>query len=125
MLAGGYSWRLFFYVEIAFAVALLILAFLFVEESLYHRPKSGDISPDSQMMDGRHEKGHTAGMHEITNVPERRTYLETLRPWRRVKPEGGLFSTMLRSFTYFPVPAVFWVITTYGTSNPRVEVSHV
>jgi hypothetical protein len=31
MLAGGYSWRLFFYVEIAFAGALLILAFFVVE----------------------------------------------------------------------------------------------
>ncbi|EME87662.1 uncharacterized protein MYCFIDRAFT_212975 [Pseudocercospora fijiensis CIRAD86] len=33
MLAGGESWRLYFYVEIAFAAVVLILAFLFVEET--------------------------------------------------------------------------------------------
>src|ERR1700684_4002711 len=37
MLAGGYSWRLYFYVEIAFAGALLILAFFVVEETMYDR----------------------------------------------------------------------------------------
>lgn len=35
LLSGGYGWRLFFYVEIAFAGFLLILAFLFVEETAY------------------------------------------------------------------------------------------
>jgi hypothetical protein len=37
MLNAGYSWRLFFYVCIAFAGALLIAAFIFVEESTYVR----------------------------------------------------------------------------------------
>ena len=46
MLAGGYSWRLFFYVETAFAGLLLILAFLFVEETTYKRlSPSGRSSP--------------------------------------------------------------------------------
>lgn len=39
MLAGGYSWRLFFYVEFAFACALLVMAFFFVEETSYDREK--------------------------------------------------------------------------------------
>ena len=37
MLNAGYSWRLFFYVCVAFAGALLIAAFIFVEESTYKR----------------------------------------------------------------------------------------
>jgi heme exporter protein D len=41
MLAGGYSWRLYFYVEIAFAGALLILAFFVVEETMYDRKIHG------------------------------------------------------------------------------------
>ncbi|KAL2835021.1 major facilitator superfamily domain-containing protein [Aspergillus cavernicola] len=56
MLAGGYSWRLFFYVVAAFAGALLVAAFFLAQ----------------------------------------------------------FFGTILRSFTCFLVPAVLWVITSFG-----------
>lgn len=116
MLAGGYSWRLFFYVETAFAAALLILAFVFAEESLYHRVSrpTPSVSSDTAF----NEDVKTAPENQIDepsyDVPERKTFLETLKPWGAYDPESRFFLTMLRPFTLFFVPAVFWVITSFG-----------
>ncbi|KAH6675778.1 putative MFS transporter [Halenospora varia] len=124
MLAGGYSWRLFFYVEIAFASALFILAFLFVEETTYHRhlqppPSSSPrvlSSDNSANADG--EKGGVEGIQHVEEeasvVPQRKSFLSTLKPWGAIDHEAEFFLTMVRPFTYFTIPAVFWVISTYG-----------
>jgi len=119
MLAGGYSWRLFFYVEAAFAAALLIMAFFFVEESAYHRPPnptSALSSPDSLTAGNDGEKIEDAIQVENSSreVPARKTFLATLKPWSSIDSDAKFFVTMLRSFTYFFVPAVFWVIASYG-----------
>ncbi|KAF2841196.1 MFS general substrate transporter [Patellaria atrata CBS 101060] len=118
MLAGGYSWRLYFYVVFAFACALTILAFFFVEETSYDRqamkarlgvsdsPVRGDASSIEK-------EGNTAVYHEI-EVPVRKSFVSTLKPWSPIVKEASFFGTMLRSFTYFFVPSVFWVIVTYG-----------
>ncbi|OQD77089.1 hypothetical protein PENDEC_c003G04315 [Penicillium decumbens] len=114
MLAEGYSWRLFFYVETAFAAALLILAFLFVEESTYHRPGQ---SSHSLAVDPTDEKDkQPAHLEDVSSVsvPRRKSFLSTLKPWSAIDPEPEFFMTIARSFTYFLAPAVFWVITTYG-----------
>lgn len=114
MLAGGYSWRLFFYVEFAFACALLIMAFFFVEESSYNREKAkaqmgSAISPEDN------EKVAAAELHEIPmSSVGRKSFVSTLKPWSGINHEAPFFSVMLRSFTYFLVPSVFWVVTTYG-----------
>lgn len=120
MLAGGYSWRLFFYVETAFSAALLVMAFFFVEESTYHR--SGQPSqPNSPLQSLR--DGATAEKQELpvqlenvssTSVPRRKSFWSTLKPWSAIDPEPDFFMTIVRSFTYFFVPAVFWVISSYG-----------
>lgn len=47
-------------------------------------------------------------------VPQRKSFLETLKPWGGIDHEPEFFMTILRSFTYFCVPVVFWVIATYG-----------
>lgn len=120
MLAGGYSWRLFFYVETAFAAALLIMAFLFVEESTYHR--SGQVSqPNSSSQSLRTaattEKAQPPVQLETVSsasVPRRKSFFATLKPWSPIDPEPDFLMTIARSFTYFFVPAVFWVISTYG-----------
>lgn len=123
MLAAGYSWRLFFYVEVAFAGALLIMAFLFVEESTYHRPQQAaphGLSTDSlHPKDIANEKSQPPVQLENTSissmsVPRRKSFLETLKPWGQIDHEPEFFMTILRSFTYFCVPVVFWVIATYG-----------
>lgn len=123
MLAGGYSWRLFFYVEAAFAAALLIAAFFFVEESTYHR--SGQLSQtnsSSQSLKAdrsevKEKEGTEFDDVSSVSVPPRKSFLSTLKPWSALDPEPDFFMTIARSFTYFFVPAVFWVITTYGMKS--------
>ncbi|KAJ5918107.1 MFS transporter [Penicillium verhagenii] len=117
MLADGYSWRLFFYVEAAFAAALLILAFIFVEESTYHRAGQ----PTSQHILSESEKKDTGQLEELEDVPsigipQRKSFMSTLVLWSTVDPDAQFFMTILRSFTYFSVPAVLWVIASYVAS---------
>lgn len=118
MLAGEYSWRLFFYVEIAFAGVLLLLAFFFVEETLYHRKLTVSSAPSLEETVGG--KGEVRQMESAGGVfvPKRKSYFETLKPWSGVDPEARFFKTMLMPFTYFFVPAVFWVITSFGEFSP-------
>ena len=112
MLAGGYSWRLYFYVIFAFACALFILAFIFVEETSYKREEMKMILGAATVSSD--EKGFSS-VHEIA-APERKRFLATLKPWSSIDKEAPFFMTMVRSFTYLLVPPVFWVITTYGIS---------
>lgn len=120
MLAGGYSWRLFFYVETAFAAALLVMAFLFVEESTYLRPAqpSSPNSASQSLRDRATVKEQKLPMQlenvSSTSVPRRKGFWSTLKPWSPIDPEPEFFMTIIRSFTYFFVPAVFWVISSYG-----------
>jgi hypothetical protein len=117
MLAGGYSWRLFFYVEIAFAGALFILAFFIVEETHYKRVKPSSptpSSPTSELAEGK-ETGAITHMERTSVVlPERKSFLQTLKIFHGIDRDAEFFMTMIRPFTYFTVPAVFWVISTYG-----------
>lgn len=114
MLAGGHSWRLYFYVEIAFAGALLLLAFFFVEETMYQRDSRSGVSGLSEK---QFEVKDTPVEHlEVSRpaVPVRRSFLQSLKPWSWVSHEEAFFLTAARSFTYFLVPSVLWVVATYG-----------
>jgi hypothetical protein len=117
MLAGGYSWRLYFYVETALAGALFVLAFFFVEETAYKRvlPALTPVpnSPTSPTDDEKTNTPHHLEAAE-TLIPERKSYASTLKPWSSIDHDADFFMTMVRPFTYFTVPAVFWVISTYG-----------
>jgi hypothetical protein len=104
--------RLYFYVEFAFACALLILAFIFVEESAYKRVIVATPTPDSD-----NEKGHSEHVEVIPLAPPRRSWIQTLKPWSGVDHEVEFFMTMLRSFSYFLVPSVLWVVTSFGTAT--------
>ncbi|CZT07079.1 uncharacterized protein RAG0_12664 [Rhynchosporium agropyri] len=116
MLAGGYSWRLYFYVEAAFAGALFILAFIFVEETMYKRFLPTSLIPslnnanENEFKEGNLTHTETATFH----LPLRKSFLSTLKPWSGIDHEAEFFMTMIRPFTLFFVPAVFWVITSYG-----------
>lgn len=121
MLGGGYSWRLFFYVEAAFAGALLVMATLFVEESTYHRPKQPslhshpiDMHQDKDLADEKSQSPVRLENVSTMSVPQRKSLLEILKPWGEIDPQPEFLMTILRSFTYFFVPVVFWVIATYG-----------
>ena len=122
MLAGGYSWRLYFYVEIAFAGALLILAFLFVEETSYkrHTPSEVAISEENGerkvfSKDEVEKDDVPVDQVEVeTMVPPRRSYLAQLKPWSGINRDEEFFMTIARSFTYYLVPSVVWVVTSFG-----------
>ncbi|KAI1392455.1 MFS general substrate transporter [Hypoxylon trugodes] len=117
MLPTKYSWRLFFYVVLALACALFILAFFFVEESSYDREEHMNraISPErSDRTISNTEKPDEAIVEQAASIPTRKSFLTTLRPWGRIDPEVKIFTLMWRSFTYFLVPQVLWVITSFG-----------
>jgi hypothetical protein len=116
MLAGGYSWRLFFYVVIAFAGALFIAAFFLVEETNYHRPESKTSPPPTIAAEKLQQPVHSENIPPAV-VRTRKSFISTLKPWSSIDREAQFFTTMFRSFTYFFVPAVFWVITSFGTAN--------
>jgi uncharacterized membrane protein len=119
MLAGGYSWRLFFYVEFAFAVALFVLAFFVVEETAYHRPKPQDVADSPS---GGEKNGATALESTAeSSIPVRKTFAQQLKFWGVWEHDSDFFLMMARSFTYFLVPHVFWVVTTYG-EWPRIAM---
>jgi hypothetical protein len=121
MLAGGYSWRLFFYVVIAFAGALFVAAFFLVEETNYHRPEPR-TSPSPTIIDEKLQQPvHCEDIVPPAVVPARKHFISTLKPWSSIDPEAQFFTTIFRSFTYFFVPAVFWVITSFGKANQEED----
>ncbi|KAI0149546.1 putative MFS transporter [Xylariaceae sp. FL1272] len=119
MLPTRYSWRLFFYVVLAFASALFVLAFFFVEETSYDRKGvtySTSESPNGTTMSSSQDKSETVVEHASTvpTVPARKTFLETIKPTGRIDRDVPFFALMWRSLTYFLVPQVLWVITSFG-----------
>lgn len=119
MLAGGYSWRLFFWVEFAFGVGLLIMAFFVVEETLYKRKSPAESireSSDSQIGEEKASETIVETKASAVNgaIPPRKTFVQTLKFWGTYDKDSEFFMMIARSFTYFLVPHVFWVITTYG-----------
>ncbi|KAI2634830.1 MFS general substrate transporter [Hypomontagnella submonticulosa] len=119
MLQTQYSWRLFFYVMLAFACALFILAFLFAEETSYDREAHRNHSISSDRSDGPSssalEKPEESTVEQAEPMRSRKTYLQTLSLWGRADREVHIHTFMWRSFTYFLVPQVLWVITSFGT----------
>lgn len=123
LLIEPYSWRLFFYVVLAFAIVLFILTFFFVEETSYDRKAQVHAEYQSEE-NGVHIIEKPSNTHEnvITPatsapehfIPERKSFIQTLSPWGRFDPSVPFFMTMARSFTYFLVPQVLWVITSFG-----------
>ena len=116
MLSGGYSWPLFFYVEFAFAMALLIAAFFLVEETSYKRKFPPPFT--SSMADGEKSAAVESEVHSVSSpaasIPPRKTWAQQLKIYNGIDHDAPFFSTMLRCFTYLLVPSMFWVITTYG-----------
>jgi len=129
MLNAGHSWRLFFWVVIAFAAVLFVVTLLTVEETSYDRNaallavQSGPPATSTRMADAEGEK-EGVGLHDETvagssppsefNIPRRKTFLQTLSIAGRVDHDVSFFGTMLRSLTYILVPQALWVITSFG-----------
>lgn len=129
MLAAGYSFRLFFYVEFAFAVALFIATFFLVPETAYkrktHTPStssssSADIVSEKDASVSTHHAGHATSSTVEVGGPavaiSRKSYLASLKPWSGIDHEADFWMMIVRSFSYFLVPQVLWVITSFGES---------
>ena len=105
--------RLYFYVEFAFACALLIFAFFFVEETAYTRK----VASQSQDQSDGLEKSDVRTIETLEVAPPRRPFLQTLKPWSGIDRDAEYFMTIARSFTYFLVPSVLWVVTSFGMND--------
>ncbi|KAI0854634.1 putative MFS transporter [Xylaria cubensis] len=118
MLDTQYSWRLFFYVILAFAIALFICAFFFVEETSYQRIKAIEttIHEDQETANtaSGQDKPEAVAVEQAPAIPPRKSFLSTLRPWGEVDRTVPFFTLLWRSLTYFLVPQVLWVITSFG-----------
>jgi len=115
MLNGGYSWHLFFYVEFAFGAALFLFAFFAVEETAYNRKKPTEDTSVSGSQNGeKASDGVLEMVSPVDDIPPRKTFMQTLKFWGVWEKDSEFFMMIARSFTYFFVPHVFWVITTYG-----------
>ena len=131
MLAGGYSFRLFFYVEFAIGIALLIATFFLVPETAYKRKvKILDANSSTSAEDLAPEKGLAASSKPTDNSQikvevegnavlggQRKSYLASLNPWSGIDHEAEFFMMIVRSFSYYLVPHVLWVITSFGMSS--------
>ncbi|KAI1118113.1 putative MFS transporter [Nemania sp. NC0429] len=116
ILAGGYGWRLFFYVEFAFGATLLLLAFFFVEETSYDRKAAMLMSTpttDSEKVADEAFEGPSRRPSDA-RIPPRKSFVQSLSLWGRVDHEVPFFVMIARSFTYFLVPQSLWVITSFG-----------
>lgn len=126
MLGAGRGWKLFFWVEFAFGVALLIMTFIFVEETRYFRNPalvpSGSVTPPTEAgVDTIKAKVEAEEMRSVDDlderIPPRKTMMQQLNPWSGIDHDAEFFMTALRSFTYYLVPVALWVNTTYGKSH--------
>ncbi|TAQ83485.1 hypothetical protein B7494_g8192 [Chlorociboria aeruginascens] len=99
MLAGGYSWRLFFYVEFAFAMALLILAFFFVEESRFSRHNRTTVPSDTSMdQESKTVSYTTDSCSYLTEIPDRKSFVSTLSLWSGVDRQAPFFKMSIRLY---------------------------
>ncbi|KAJ4223279.1 hypothetical protein NW759_005914 [Fusarium solani] len=122
MLSSGKSYNLFFWVEFACGCLLFLGTFFCFEETMYiRRTKALDTRPvDDHVVDC--EKDDEQSVRQIESraresdpeISQRRTYRQQLSVFDKTDPESPVFLMMARSFTYFIVPPVFWVCTTYG-----------
>lgn len=128
--AKGHSFRLFFFVEFAFAIGLLIATFFLVPETMYKRTVrafvSNSVNSSTETLPEKHaavSAQPTTTSHpntaEVTlDSPtvsrSRRSYLSELKPWSGIDREASFFGIIGRSITFFLVPQVVWVITSFG-----------
>ncbi|OIW29101.1 MFS general substrate transporter [Coniochaeta ligniaria NRRL 30616] len=126
MLNGGNSYKLFFWVYFAVAALLLICTVLFFEETMYFRKRRASTSgSDSNVGDVDGTKSETnigsserceigKESRESEGIPARKTWKQQLKIFSIVDKDTNMLMMAIRSFTYFAVPPVFWVCSTYG-----------
>lgn len=120
MLAGGYSFRLFFYIEFAIGLALIIAAFFLFPETAFKRKvkvMDGNSTAGAVGLDGDEGNATAQKTVEVEAIPmmkQRKSYIASLSPWSGFDQDADFFMMMIRSFSYYLVPHVLWVICSFG-----------
>ncbi|KAF5540677.1 hypothetical protein FNAPI_10430 [Fusarium napiforme] len=120
--SSGLSYNLFFWIEFGVGCVLFLLTLAFFEETMYLEQRQPPSRSSQRPIDAdsiKEEPQATAEcmesrLEESTSVPPRKTYVEQCKIFGKTDPNSPVFMMMVRSFTYFIVPQVFWVCTTYG-----------
>ncbi|RYC60162.1 hypothetical protein CHU98_g6045 [Xylaria longipes] len=96
--------------------ALLVLAFLFVEETSYDRKAAMLTSTPAAESEKASDETTSQVLTEQSDarIPSRKSFAKTLSLWGRVDHDVPFFTMMARSFTYFLVPQALWVIASFG-----------
>lgn len=122
MLAGGYSFRLFFYIEFAIGVAPHHRNILALPGDGLQEEGEGDgpgpyrklrwcIDGQASGICCRPQKDRSRAQPVMK---QRKSYLASLNPWSGIDREADFFMMVVRSFSYYLVPHVLWVITSFG-----------
>ncbi|KAH7120515.1 major facilitator superfamily domain-containing protein, partial [Dactylonectria macrodidyma] len=118
MLSSGLSYNLFFWIEFGIGCILFLGTFFLFEETMFLGRKA--TAPEHQVDLAKDENQATSEGIELSVQrssscpPPRKTYLQQLKVLDTTDPNSPIFLMMVRSFTYFPIPPVFWVCSTYG-----------
>ncbi|KAH6891504.1 major facilitator superfamily domain-containing protein, partial [Thelonectria olida] len=119
MLSSGLSNNLFVWIEFAIGCVLFLGTLVFFEETMYldRRPlpseRQDEDNPDKDEDQPTTERMEVR-LEESTSVPPRKPFTQQLKVIDKLDPNTFVFLMMARSFTYFLVPPVFWVCSTYG-----------
>lgn len=117
MLAGGYSFRVFFYIE--FAMVLVLVAagfFLCPETAIKRRVKVMDGEATQSVGVAGMDRGEGVATDqkrvEVEAIPmkkQRKPYIASLSPWSGIDHKADFIMKMMRSFSYYLIPNVLWV----------------
>ncbi len=124
MLSGGRSYHLFFWVEFAAGAALFLGTFFLFEETMYFRqadpPQSLSTGVDETGIKAdeaqlEYKEGFGGRTSEIL-TPPRKSWVRQLKVIDKDRIDHGFSPVMMvvRASTYYLVPPVFWVCSTYG-----------
>ncbi|KAH8587359.1 major facilitator superfamily domain-containing protein [Bisporella sp. PMI_857] len=124
VLSGGRSYKVFFWIEFSVAVALFLGAFFLFEETMFFRQKDGTESLSTETNESGSKVENVQLEFKESNedraidllTPRRRSWAQQLKviDKDRIDHESPVIMMVVRSFTYYLVPPVFWVCSTYG-----------
>ncbi|USP81324.1 hypothetical protein yc1106_08598 [Curvularia clavata] len=89
---------------------------------MYLEERPANTSPQQGQVDTEpgkdeppaHSECLETGLEDSVTVPPRKPYLEQCKIFGKTDPNTAVFMMVIRSFTDFIVPPVFWVCSTYG-----------
>ncbi|PVH68349.1 MFS general substrate transporter [Cadophora sp. DSE1049] len=120
MLGTKGSYRNFFWTEFAIGATLFVATFFFFEETMYFRQSNPPQTLPTEVNEsgGKGDDEQLEFKNEVTdNEPSqlrRKSWVQQLKVIDRIDRGSPIIMMIVRSFTYYIVPPVFWVCSTYG-----------